>query len=67
MTGDHFYTISDTELVLALEKYNYRDEGGAGYAFGIQIPGTTPLYRLIPLRVSLFKFKGSKASLHDEL
>ena len=59
--------MSYPELVLALEKYNYRDEGGAGYAFGIQIPGTTPLYRFIPLRVSLFKFKGSKARFHDEL
>jgi microsomal dipeptidase-like Zn-dependent dipeptidase len=47
MTGDHFYTISDTELVLALEKYNYRDDGPAGYAFGIHVLGTTPFFRLV--------------------
>lgn len=47
MSGDHFYTISMNEVRFALEKCGYRDDGLAGYVFGIQTPGTVPLYRLL--------------------
>ncbi|MFA5992581.1 MAG: hypothetical protein WC796_02670 [Candidatus Pacearchaeota archaeon] len=44
-TGDHFYTMSETEKNNAVANYGYSDEGIAAYIFDIWEPDTNPLFR----------------------
>lgn len=45
MSGDHFYTISQTERDNAFAFLNYVEEGTACLVFGAPGPGTTPFFR----------------------
>ena len=47
MGTEHFYTILPNERDIAIASYGYQSEGIAGYAFGIQVPGSIPLYRSV--------------------
>jgi microsomal dipeptidase-like Zn-dependent dipeptidase len=47
MAGDHFYTILTNERDTAVTQYGYQLEEVTGYVFGIQVPGSIPLYRLM--------------------
>jgi hypothetical protein len=45
--GDHFYTTNAAEHASVSRAGAYKDEGIEGYLATTQVPGSTPLYRLI--------------------
>ncbi|OQY33226.1 MAG: hypothetical protein B6I38_03775 [Anaerolineaceae bacterium 4572_5.1] len=64
---DHFYTTSQTERDNAFVQFGYIDEGIACYAYGEQISGTIPFYRLFNQKTGDHFYTTSRAEADNAI